>query len=51
MYRTPNGGGIVSTYIFHTGQAVDYEYDRADVVYVFDRSGLLVDVRQPGLKK
>ncbi|MGB7933052.1 MAG: hypothetical protein WCH04_12645, partial [Gammaproteobacteria bacterium] len=51
MYAAPNVAGIVRTYMFPTGQTGDYKYDDADVVYVFDRNGLLVDVRQPECKK
>ena len=43
----PNAAGIVKSYMFPSCQAGGYEYDDADVVYVFDRNGLMVDVRQP----
>jgi len=46
-----NGAGIIRTYIFPTGQAVDYECDDADVVYVFNQSGVLVDVHRPEREK
>jgi hypothetical protein len=51
MYTAPNVAGIVRTHIFPIGQTGNDEYDDADVVYVFDRSGVLVDVRQPEREK
>ncbi len=51
IYAARNGAEIVRTYIFPTGQTWDYEYDGADVVYVFDRSGVLVGVHQPEREK
>lgn len=47
----PNDTGIVRTYLFPTGQAVGYECDGADVVYVFNQSGVLVEVHRPEREK
>jgi len=46
-----NGAGIVRMYLFPTGQAVGYECDGADVVYVFNQTGVLVEVHQPEREK
>ena len=51
MYALPSGGGTVSTYNVSTGETGDYEFDDAAVVYVFDKSGVLLDVRKPEHKK
>jgi len=51
MYALPSGGGSTTTHHFSTGEDGTYDFEDAAVVYVFDNTGTLVDVRRFDEKK
>ncbi|MES9902410.1 MAG: hypothetical protein ABW168_06975 [Sedimenticola sp.] len=51
IYALPTGGGTVTTYHASTGESGAYKFENAAVVYVFDKDGILIDVRKPEKKK
>ena len=51
MYALPSAGGSATTHHFSTGEDGTYDFEDAAVVYVFDNTGTLVDVRRFDEKK
>ncbi|HHJ14804.1 MAG TPA: hypothetical protein ENJ79_10625 [Gammaproteobacteria bacterium] len=47
IYALPTGGGTVSSFTASTGQDGSYDFEDAAVIYIFDKNGIMVDVRHP----